>query len=56
MRTVAYTPEAVSMRYRRVILQAGQPGYSRAMHPPGSRYLAGTDPVLDRALSYRVPS
>lgn len=70
MRTVAYTPNAVSMRYRRVNFPAREPGYSRAMDPPGNRLatpdivivpavsqvLAGTDPVPDRALSYRVPS
>ena len=28
------------MRYPRVVLPYGQPGYIRAMHPSGSRYLA----------------
>jgi hypothetical protein len=34
MRTVAYTPKAVSMRYQG--RSAYQPGYSRAMHRPGA--------------------
>ena len=40
MRTEAYTPKTVFMRYPRVVLPYGQPGYIRAMHPSGSRYLA----------------
>jgi len=40
MRTEAYTPKAVSMPYPRAILRYGKPGYIRAMHPSGSRYLA----------------
>ena len=40
MRTEAYTPKAVSMRYPRAVLPYGKPGYIRTMHPSGSRYLA----------------
>src|SRR6185312_13744395 len=40
MRTEAYTPKTVSMRYARVVLPYGKPGYIRTMHPSGSRYLA----------------
>ena len=40
MRTEAYTPQVISMRYPRAVLPHGKPGYIRTMHPSGSRYLA----------------